>query len=111
MKTWKAAEMAFAKRIGGTRGGAVGREGPDVIHPLLAPEVKERRGKPWVGLHKFMEQAERNAPEGKIPLVVLHTLGELHDQDLVVMRVRDWLGTTDYQVIHPSPEYLKEVMS
>ena len=99
MKTWKAAEMAFAKRIGGTRGGAVGREGPDVIHPHLAPEVKERRGKPWVGLHKFMEQAIRNAGT-KVPLCVLHTLGESHDDDFVVMRVKDWLKVVDKDVLN-----------
>ena len=92
--------MAFAKRIGGTRAGAVGKEGPDVLHPRLAPEVKERRGKPWVGLHKFMEQAIRNCPEGKVPLVVLHTLGESHDDDLVVMRVGDWLSTIKKEVLN-----------
>lgn len=92
-KAWKAFELWFARQIGGERAGAVGREGPDVLHPYLAPECKERK-RPIKTLDGYMTQAINNAPIGKIPLVVLHTLGEQHERDLVIMRVKDWLQIT-----------------
>ncbi len=88
-KAWKAHELRVAKRLGGERAGAVGKEGPDVLHPTLAPEIKERK-RPLKTLQKYMAQAVRNAPAGRVPIVWLHTLGELDNDDLVVMRVLDW---------------------
>lgn len=88
-RAWKSNELWFAKLIGGERGGAVGKEGPDVLHERLAPECKERR-RSLRTLDKYMLQATTNAPAGKVPLVVLHTLGASHASDLVVMRVEDW---------------------
>lgn len=88
-KAWKEFELWFAKLIGGERAGAVGKEGPDVLHPRLAPECKERK-RPIKALDKYMEQAETNAPKGKVPLIVLHTLGRQHTDDMVLMRVGDW---------------------
>lgn len=38
-----------------------------------------------------MEQAIRNFPEGMIPLVVVHNTGSKHSNDLVIMRLSDWL--------------------
>jgi hypothetical protein len=38
-----------------------------------------------------MDQAVRNAPPGKTPLVVVHVQGKRHDKDLVVIRLADWI--------------------
>jgi hypothetical protein len=89
-KAWKEFELWFAKQIGGERAGAVGREGPDVLHDELAPECKERK-RPLQTLKKYMAQADANSPPGRVPLVVLHTLGDSHNKDLVVMHMEDWL--------------------
>lgn len=89
-KAWKENELWFAKLISGSRAGAVGKEGPDVLHPTLAPECKERKGGIKT-LEKWFQQAETNAPPGKTPIVHLHTLGAGHHSDIVCMRVSDWL--------------------
>ncbi|MBC7224758.1 MAG: hypothetical protein H5T59_10880 [Anaerolineae bacterium] len=44
-------------------------------------------------------QAVRNAAPGTLPLVVLHQVGDRHDDDLVVLRPRDfcdWFGDLGY---------------
>jgi len=87
-----AAERAVAKRLGGERVGHLG--GEDVSHSAFSIECKERASFPaW--LTDAMAQAVRHCPEGKLPMVVLHALGERHDGDLVVIRLKDveeWWG-------------------
>jgi len=42
-----------------------------------------------------VRQAEGHAPAAALPLVVLHQLGDRHDADLVVIRLKDfeeWFG-------------------
>jgi len=88
-KLWKASERKISRLLGGQRAGAVGREGPDVIHPHLAVEVKERRKLPaW--LLSAVEQAIMGAPKDKLPMVVLHRAGDRYEDALVVVRLRDW---------------------
>lgn len=83
-KTWKAAERRIAGRFGTKRTGPLGRNAPDVITGDLSIEVKTRKTLPaW--LHAAMNQAKRNAIEGTEPIVVLHQIGQRHDNDLVVM--------------------------
>lgn len=75
--------------LGGTRAGPTGREGPDILHPVFAPEVKTREDLPaW--LLAAMEQAETNAPQGKLPLCILHRAGDQFEDALVVVRMRTW---------------------
>ena len=88
-KAWKAFEREIAKRLGGQRAGPLGREGPDVLHPLWAPECKMRKKLPRL-LTEAMDQAVTNTPPGKIPLVILHQAHDEYDQALVVMRLRDF---------------------
>lgn len=81
----KNTERAIAKRVKGKRIGILGQE--DVQHPLFSIEVKSRvrfAGEP------FMQQAARNCPEGKTPLVIVHINGRHHDNDLVTMRLKDF---------------------
>ncbi len=93
-ETWKANERAIAKRLGGQRVGATGRNTEDVSHDWLSIEVKTRRRLPaW--LLAAMAQARANAPAGRLPVVVLHQVGRHHDNDLVVLRLADfeeWFG-------------------
>jgi hypothetical protein len=75
-KSWKDAERRTAGILGGTRiNGARGVQMQDVEHGVFSVEVKH--GKTCIP--KFVsdayEQARRNAPKGKIPLVVLHKQG------------------------------------
>ena len=42
-----------------------------------------------------MAQAVRNAPDGKVPLVIVHVSGCRHTGDLVMLRLgdfEDWFG-------------------
>ncbi len=52
----------------------------------MAVEVKHRAKLPtW--LTAAMAQAEQNAPEDKLPVVVLHEKHQRHAQDLVILRL------------------------
>ncbi len=96
-KTWKASERAIARRLGGRRVGNSGRDTEDVSHAWLSIEVKTRRSLPaW--LLGAMAQARRNSPPTRLPMVVLHKVGQRHDGDLVVVTLadfQDWFGAVD----------------
>lgn len=82
-----AVERAVAKRLGGERAGQYG--GEDVSHSVFSVECKERQSLP-IWLKDAMAQAVRHAPADKLPLLVLHRLGQRHDGDLVVIRLKDF---------------------
>lgn len=94
--TWKKCERAVARRIGGERlsNHALGLRTPDCESDWLSVEVKHRKTLPaW--LVGALDQARRNAAPGKLAIAVLHQAGRRHDNDLVVMRLRDfeeWFG-------------------
>lgn len=81
----KAAERHVAKALGGTRVGTLG--GEDVSHDHLSIEVKSRVR--FIG-ETFMRQARANCPKGKTPCVIVHVHGKRHDDDLVLLRMRDF---------------------
>jgi len=86
---WKDTERAIAKRVKGKRVGPSGRNTPDVITSWLAIECKERRQLPqW--LKDAVQQARDNGERGKLAMVVLHESGRWHNNDLVLMRLRDF---------------------
>lgn len=75
-KTWKAAEKRVAAILGGTRiNGARGVRKQDVAHDTFSVEVKHGKRSIPVFVSNAYEQAVQNAPDGKIPLVVLHKHG------------------------------------
>lgn len=78
-------EKALADRLGGKREGIFG--GEDISMGLFSVEAKSR--KQFVG-QGFMEQAERNCPKGKVPLVIVHILNQRRSNDLVMMRLSDF---------------------
>jgi len=93
MATWKQAERAIAKRLGGQRLGATGRATADVQTAWLSVEVKSRKSLPlW--LKDALAQASNGASE-RLPIVILHEAGQRHSDDLVLMRLGDfeaWFG-------------------
>ena len=88
-KLWKQTERAIAKRLGGERVGPSGKSTADVLTPTLAVEVKTRKALPrW--LLDAMAQATAAAGDGRLPILVLHQVGQRHDGDLVVLRLADF---------------------
>lgn len=81
----KNTERAIAKRIRGRRVGILGHE--DVQHELWSVEVKSRVKFSGEG---FMQQAVKNCPQGKTPIVVVHIHGRQHSNDLVIIRMKDF---------------------
>ena len=89
---WKGCERAIAAKMGGQRlsNHALGQAVPDVETDAYSVECKVRQLLPaW--LTGAVEQAYRNATPGKLPLVVLHEAGRRHDNDLVVVRLKDFV--------------------
>lgn len=83
--------------LGGRRVPVTGRargEAPDIAHRWLAVEVKHRRTLPgW--LEGAMAQAEAAAGGDQLAVVVLHEERKRHSEDLVVLRLGDfidWFG-------------------
>jgi len=81
----RAYQQKMAKRLGGKSVGTI--EGQDIEHAIWSIECKKRKS--FVG-QSFMDQAVRNCPEGKTPLVIVHVTGQRHESDLVMMRLKDW---------------------
>ena len=92
---WKAHERAIATRFGTTRIGPQGREGPDVITDWLCIECKERDGLPaWI--EDALKQVKAQTPKDKLAIVVAHHKGKNHDNDIVMLTLKDfqdWFGT------------------
>jgi hypothetical protein len=93
-KLWKQHERHIAKRFGSARTGPQGKEGPDVITEWLCIEAKERDQLPaW--LDDAIQQITACTPQDKLPVVILHGKGRRHDNDLVILRLKDfedWFG-------------------
>lgn len=85
-KRGKRTERAIAKKLGGRRLGILGKH--DVELDDFAVEVKSR--KVFAG-EKWIMQSEKNAPKGKVAIVVVHLLNRNHDNDIVMMRMKDFM--------------------
>ncbi|MFQ5901692.1 MAG: hypothetical protein ACE5IH_09070 [Thermodesulfobacteriota bacterium] len=81
----KDTEKAIAKLLNGRRIGVLGKE--DIQKDNLSIEVKHRKA--FVG-SKWLTQAIKNCKDGKIPVVIVHTHNSRHDNDCVIMRLKDW---------------------
>lgn len=95
-RAWKDAEKGVAAMLGGKRlsNTALGLPSADVETPAYSVEVKSRQNLPaW--LINAVAQARRNAPEDKLPIVVAHQVGQRRVNDLVIVRLGDfieWFG-------------------
>ena len=78
-------QSRIAKMIGGKSVGTI--EGQDISHEIWSIEAKHR--KTFIG-NTFMNQAVKNSPEGKTPVVIVHTLNQRFEKSLVMMRYSDW---------------------
>lgn len=89
---WKAAEKGVAAILGGERisNTALGLRSADVETPAYSVEVKSRKAYPaW--LTGAVAQAHRNCATGKLALVVLHQVGQRRGNDLVVVRMSEFV--------------------
>ena len=85
--TWKAHERSWVS-IGAKR---TPFSGEDCSHPIFSIECKQRTGRNYPKtLRKWFEQAKRNAPVGKVPLLAVHLTGERRKEDLVILRRGDF---------------------
>lgn len=91
--TWKSAERAVARILGGRRLGP-GGDRADVRSRWLCVEVKHRKSLPeW--LHEALHQAQGYAGPGQLPVAVLHEEGTHYMDSIVCMSLRDfeaWFG-------------------
>lgn len=97
-KAWKRNERVAAKRLGGERVGPVGDIGSDVAHPLFAIECKERKKPLPAEIRDAISQSVGAARPDQLPIVIWHTLHHRHDEDVVMMRLRDfenWAGKVE----------------
>lgn len=81
----KHVQKILVERLGGKNVGTI--EGQDGEHEHFSIEIKHRAK--FIG-EAFMLQAEKNCPEGKIPLLVVHSKGKNHNDDLVLIRLKEW---------------------
>lgn len=90
MKAWKLHEKAIALLFGGVRTGNLGDGREDVQHDEFSIECKERK---VVGfwLTGGMRQTRRNAAPNKLPILVIHEWGSRHLDDIVCIRLGDFL--------------------
>jgi hypothetical protein len=83
----KRSERVIARLLNGTRVGTMGNEDVHLDGPWSA-EVKSR--KCFVAC-EWMAQATRNAPDGKTPVLIVHVHGKRHNDDLVIVKMEDWI--------------------
>ena len=90
-QTWKHAERAVARLLGGRR---CHFERQDVDVGEWSVEVKHGRQVPKTIIDWF-DQAEKNARDGKRPLLVLHPPRVRYEDSLVVLRSADFVRAND----------------
>ena len=92
-RAWKRTERAIAARLGGIRVPVTGRQRgdvPDIEHAWLSIECKHRKSLPaWIT--DAMAQARAAARSDQLPVAILHESGRRHAENLVLVRLSDWL--------------------
>jgi hypothetical protein len=87
--TWQRHERHVAAAVGGARTGNTGTAGADVVTDSWSIECKSTKRLP-AKVVAALQQAERTATGGRVAVAVLHEVGRRHDDDLVVLRWRDF---------------------
>ena len=97
MTLWKSVERKLASIFGGKREPITGRQRgstPDVSHEWLSIEVKHREKLPqW--LYDALDQAEKSRKDGQIPIVILHQKGMRHVNELILMKLGEFVKDED----------------
>jgi len=89
---WKNSERKVAEYLGGervSRGDNFGESDTDVRHKAFSIEVKERK-KVSQFLIDIVKQADQYNDGSKLSIGVLHEKGKRHDNDLVLVRLKDF---------------------
>jgi hypothetical protein len=100
-RAWKNFEKKVADAIGGKRRGAVregSRETDDIIHEDISIECKLLGAPTFSDMLAACEQAERLAPEGKLPIAVVGRKSKGIKNALVIMRFEKFLEAEDEYV-------------
>ncbi len=84
-KQGKAVQKKIVESLGGENVGTLG--GEDGKQSQWSIEVKSCAR--FVG-EKFLRQCESNCLQGKTPIVIVHTTGARHKDDIVMLRRHDW---------------------
>jgi hypothetical protein len=84
----RAIQSKLAKMTGGKSVGTI--EGQDISYLNKPWSVEAKHRKTFIG-NKFMEQAEKNAPKEKTPIVIVHTKNQRMMKSLVLIRLGDWI--------------------
>jgi len=87
----KSTERAIAKIFqfdNAHRVGILGKE--DIVTDRFIIEVKERKNLPKFILNAY-KQVEKHRTKDKIPLFILHELNKNHMNDLVILKLKDFL--------------------
>lgn len=87
--TWQRHERHVAAAVGGARTGNTGNAGADVVTDRYSIECKSWARLP-AKVTAALRQAEVTAVGGRVAVAVLHEVGARHDDDLVVLRWRDF---------------------
>ena len=86
--TWQRHERRIAAAVG-TQRAALGQPGADVVTAEWAIECKSWRNLP-ARVVDALAQAERSATADQVAAAVIHQVGARHDNDLVILRWRDF---------------------
>lgn len=89
---WKHAEREIAERVGGARVPVTGRtrgSAPDISHPAFGLEVKTREKLPLWFLDAVDQAKACSRVAGKVPMVILHRVGDRFDDAYVVVQLKD----------------------
>lgn len=85
-------QSKIAKITGGKSVGTI--EGQDVSYSNKPWSVEVKHRQTFIG-HTFMQQAIKNAPDGKIPIVIVHTKNQRFNKSIVLIQLSDWLDMED----------------
>lgn len=95
----KMTERSLAKKLNMERVGILGKE--DLRGGIYVVEVKHR--KKFVG-NSFLEQAEIACFSPKIPIAIVHLHGQQHENDIVLIRIRDYVKVVNVASMLPKGE-------
>lgn len=70
-----------------------GKLTPDEVYNSIRECRKDR----FAG-DRYMVQAENNCPDGKLPVVCVHTTGDRHTQDVVLVRGEYWKSLLETRI-------------
>jgi len=84
-KSGKYVQKEISKLMEGKDIGIIG--GEDIEHDIYSIEVKSRKK---YSIEVWMKQTENNSPQGKIPLLRLHSKGKKYSDDFVIIRAKNF---------------------